>query len=81
MSDVCTICGAPCGSAADLMLHMKQVHKNDDPASDIEMNPEAHKAGLVCALCGHRFPDAHALAEHALQPHPPPISAPGPSPR
>ncbi|MGA9839964.1 MAG: C2H2-type zinc finger protein [Thermoplasmata archaeon] len=80
MSNLCTICGAPCDSPADLMAHMKTVHKNDDPASDVEMNPETHRAGLVCALCGRRFPDAQSLANHNLHPHPETHKISGPQP-
>jgi C2H2-type zinc finger len=69
MSELCTICGAPFGSAADLVEHVGTVHKNDDPATDIEMNPEAHRAGLMCGLCGRRFQTPQALAEHNLRPH------------
>jgi hypothetical protein len=70
MSETCTMCGKPLGSAADLVEHMAAVHKHDDPTSSVEMNPEAHAPGVVCALCGRRFPNAKALAEHNLRPHP-----------
>jgi C2H2-type zinc finger len=69
MSELCTICGAEFGSASDLMVHMKTDHKDADPASDVEMNPEAHTKGFLCALCGRRFPTAEALAAHNLHPH------------
>jgi hypothetical protein len=70
MSEVCPTCGAPCASPAELVDHVKTVHQNEDPAADLEMNPEAHVPGLVCAACGRRFSTARALAEHNLRPHP-----------
>jgi C2H2-type zinc finger/Zinc finger, C2H2 type len=69
MSEICTICGASFGSPADLMAHTKTDHKDVDPASDMEMNPEAHIPGLLCGMCGRRFPTAEALARHNLEPH------------
>ncbi|HTP54697.1 MAG TPA: C2H2-type zinc finger protein [Thermoplasmata archaeon] len=82
MSETCAICGAPEASAVSLVEHMKSVHKHDDPASDVEMNAEAHTAGYLCALCGQRFPTPRALANHNLRPHPEPrvFQRPGPSP-
>jgi DNA-directed RNA polymerase subunit RPC12/RpoP len=70
MSEMCTICGAEFAGAADLLEHKKLSHKDADPASDVEMNPEAHTRGYLCGLCGQRFPTAQALAQHNLQPHP-----------
>lgn len=69
MSETCGTCGAPLGNAVDLVEHTKTAHKDQKPTASLEMNPEAHRAGLVCALCGHRFPNARALAEHNLHPH------------
>ncbi len=69
MSETCGTCGAPLGNAAELVEHAKTAHKGENPSASLEMNPEAHRAGLVCALCGGRFPNAHALAEHNLHPH------------
>jgi C2H2-type zinc finger len=69
MSETCTICGESFGSAADLLAHMKAAHKDADPSSDLETNPEAHTIGFPCALCGRRFPTAQALAAHNLEPH------------
>jgi hypothetical protein len=82
MSEACAICGAPQGSPESLIQHMKTAHKHDDPASDVEMNPEAHTPGLVCALCGQRFPTPATLQSHNLRPHPPrkAIRQPDPSP-
>jgi hypothetical protein len=71
MSEMCTICGASFGSAADLMTHRRTDHKDADPTSDVQMNPEAHTPGFLCAMCGQRFPTAQALAAHNL--HPPPL--------
>jgi Zinc finger, C2H2 type len=68
MTEVCTICAAPFASAAELVDHMKSAHKDVDPASDLEMNPEAHTSGYLCGLCGRRYPTAEALAEHNLRP-------------
>lgn len=78
MSEECAICGAAAATPADLVIHTRTAHKNDDPTSSMEMNPEAHTIGLVCALCGHRFPNAAALAAHNLQPHPAPRETEGP---
>lgn len=69
MSEVCHICGAAEASAASLVQHLKTAHKDDNPAQDLEMNPEAHIPGLVCGLCGRRFATAQALAQHNLEPH------------
>jgi hypothetical protein len=82
MSETCSLCGEVFGSTSSLLEHQKLAHSHDDPAEDIEMNPEAHRAGLVCALCGERFPNARALAEHNLSPHPEPgqVRRPGPVP-
>jgi Zinc finger, C2H2 type len=69
MSEICEMCGATFGSPADLMSHVQADHKDADPASDIEMNPEAHTRGFLCAMCGRRFPTPAALAAHNLEPH------------
>jgi hypothetical protein len=69
MSEICAICGAPEASPATLVEHMRTAHAHDDPAKDVEMNPESHTPGLVCALCGRRFATPAALANHNLQPH------------
>jgi hypothetical protein len=69
MSETCAICGAPEASAAALVEHMRIAHAHDDPAKDVEMNPESRTPGLVCALCGRRFATPMALADHNLQPH------------
>jgi Zinc finger, C2H2 type len=63
------MCGAPFASAAELVDHMKTVHKDADPTSDVEMNPEAHTSGFLCGLCGRRFATAEDLADHNLHPH------------
>lgn len=81
MSEMCAICGASEASAASLVEHMKTAHKHDDPASDVEMNPETHTPGLACALCGQRFATRAALASHNLRPHPQPIVAREEEPR
>ena len=78
MSELCAICGAGFGSAADLMVHRQTDHKDTDPASDVEKNPEAHTRGFLWALCGRRFPTAAALAAHNLRPHAPERPAHGP---
>lgn len=70
MSEICAMCGAPSSSAADLVVHQRTVHKNADPAMSLEMNPEAHTSGFLCALCGQRFGTAPLLAAHNLEPHP-----------
>jgi hypothetical protein len=82
MAETCSLCGEVFGSTPSLLEHQKLAHEGDDPSNDIEMNPEAHRAGLVCALCGRRFPTPRALAEHNLRPHPEPSPTrrPGPVP-
>jgi len=82
MSETCTICGMPLGTPSALVEHLAAAHKYDDPTSSVERNPEAHAPGVVCALCGRRFPTARALAEHNLHPHPRPRGSPrsGPAP-
>jgi Zinc finger, C2H2 type/C2H2-type zinc finger len=71
MAETCTICGAPFGSISELVLHMNSSHKDAPASADLEFNPEARQEGLLCALCGQRFPTRQALAMHNLQPHPP----------
>lgn len=70
MSETCTICGAPFANPSELVIHRRTRHKDVDASADLEMNPEAHTAGLLCALCGRRFASPPALAAHNLQPHP-----------
>jgi len=70
MSETCTICGAPFATPSELVVHRRTRHKNVAASADLEMNPEAHRAGLLCALCGRRFASAQALAAHNLAPHP-----------
>ncbi len=71
MNETCDLCGEVFGSPASLLEHRTTVHRNDDPAADLELNPEAHRPGLVCGLCGRRFSVPAALAEHNQQPHAP----------
>lgn len=72
MSETCEHCGAPFGSPVSLVEHLQSAHAQDESASSIDWNPEEHTPGLVCALCGHRFPTAKALSQHNLRPHPEP---------
>jgi Zinc finger, C2H2 type len=69
MTEVCTICGAPAATASELVVHMREAHKDANPASDVELNPEAHTMGFLCGMCGRRFPTPQALAAHNLRPH------------
>lgn len=69
MGETCTTCGAVCGSLPDLLEHVAVAHKDDDPTRSVEQNPEAHTSGVLCMLCGRRFPNAQALANHNLSPH------------
>ncbi|MCI4364789.1 MAG: C2H2-type zinc finger protein [Thermoplasmata archaeon] len=66
MGESCSVCGAPFGSAAALVEHMKSGHGHDTAAQTLDMNPESHTPGFVCGLCGTRFPTAMALADHNL---------------
>lgn len=76
MNETCDLCGEVFGNVASLMEHRQATHAHDDPASDVEVNPEAHTPGVRCALCGHRFPTAASLAQHNLRPHSPPTAPP-----
>jgi hypothetical protein len=80
MTEVCSICGAPEASAAELVVHMRDLHKDASPAADVELNPEAHTSGFVCALCARRFQTPQALAAHNLNPHPEVPRVPRPRP-
>jgi Zinc finger, C2H2 type len=71
MAEECADCGASFGSASDLMVHMRTAHSGGDAAASLSMNPESHRAGLVCGLCGERFRTRAALARHNELPHPP----------
>ncbi len=71
MRDTCSVCGAPAASAAELLAHLRRAHRDASPEADLAMNPEAGTPGLVCGLCGRRFPTPTALARHNLGPHPP----------
>jgi len=68
MSEVCSLCAAPCGSPAELVDHLKTAHKDVEAVADVELNPEAHPSGFLCAMCGRRFLTAQALAIHNLRP-------------
>ncbi len=69
MNETCDLCGDVFGSPASLLEHRARAHRNDDPAADLEANPEAHRPGLVCGMCGRRFSGPAALAEHNQRPH------------
>jgi hypothetical protein len=69
MAQECADCGATFGSPAELVEHMNTVHGGGDAEASLEMNPEASRAGVMCALCGKRFATGRALARHNLQPH------------
>jgi hypothetical protein len=68
--ETCGICGEPFASPSELVIHMREAHKDAPASADLDMNPEAHRPGLVCALCGRRFATPQALAAHNLRPHP-----------
>ncbi|HTW77742.1 MAG TPA: C2H2-type zinc finger protein [Thermoplasmata archaeon] len=71
MSEECAECGAYFATPADLMAHVRDQHRDaaTNRAESLGMNPESHRAGLVCALCGMRFSSAAALARHNAVPH------------
>ena len=69
MAEMCPDCDAWFGSAAELAQHVQSAHGGGDPNATLAMNPESHKAGLVCALCGARFRTREQLAQHNLAPH------------
>ena len=66
---MCAQCAAEFATPAELMRHRRTAHRDKDPATSIDLNPEAHTAGVVGALCGRRFRNAGALATHNLRPH------------
>jgi Zinc finger, C2H2 type len=69
VAEECADCGAYFASASDLMEHVREKHPGGDPAASLAQNPESHKAGFVCGLCGMRFRTPAALAKHNEQPH------------
>jgi uncharacterized C2H2 Zn-finger protein len=69
MAEECADCGATFSTPAELVKHMSESHAGGSAQASLAMNPEAEKAGLVCALCGKRFTDKQALARHNLSPH------------
>lgn len=69
MAEQCAQCGASFSSATQLIEHTNERHGAVDREATLAMNPEASRAGLVCALCGKRFADRQALAQHNLSPH------------
>lgn len=69
MAEICADCAASFGSPAELVRHMKTVHKGGDDRASLALNPESHRAGLVCALCGTRFGSKEELRRHGLSPH------------
>ena len=69
MAEECADCGATFSSPAELVRHVNEAHAGGDAHASLSMNPEAERAGLVCAMCGKRFSDKQALARHNLSPH------------
>jgi uncharacterized C2H2 Zn-finger protein len=69
VAEECADCGATFANPAELVAHVKKAHGTINPAESLAMNPESHTPGLVCALCGIRFPNREALARHSLRPH------------
>ena len=69
MPEECAYCGASQASKSDLVDHIRRAHGGGSPAASLATNPEAETVGLVCALCGRRFPDKESLARHNVTPH------------
>jgi Zinc finger, C2H2 type len=69
VAESCPDCGVSLGSPAELVAHVKTVHGGVNPEETLAMNPESLRRGLVCALCGLRFPNREAIARHNLSPH------------
>lgn len=69
MAELCADCGGTFASAADLVAHVKKAHGSIRPDESMAMNPESANPGLVCALCGVRFPTRESLARHNVRPH------------
>jgi len=81
MAEMCADCGAWFGSPAEVILHLRKAHSGGNARDSLAMNPESHRAGLVCALCGRRFSTMDALTRHNLSPHPSTTPRPRPTPR
>ena len=69
MAEICPDCAGSFPDPADLVYHLRKAHAGGDPKESLSINPESRRPGLVCALCGRRFPTPGALARHALSPH------------
>jgi uncharacterized C2H2 Zn-finger protein len=69
VAELCPNCGGSFATPAELMVHVKKNHKWSSPMETLSMNPESDTPGLVCALCGARFPDRESLARHNIRPH------------
>jgi hypothetical protein len=72
MAELCSNCGSYFGSTADLVTHMRKVHRWEDPNASLSLNPASHTPGVTCGLCARTFPTPELLAAHALRPHPRP---------
>lgn len=66
MAESCAVCGASFGSAADLVVHAREEHRDGSPS---DTGPAPAPSPYACALCGARFAQPELLREHNLRPH------------
>ncbi len=75
MAELCSECGSEFGSAADLVLHMKEAH-TDAPNRESAPRPEEKPPqDLTCPFCGEVLHGGENLAVHNREFHPPEESA------
>jgi uncharacterized C2H2 Zn-finger protein len=68
MAESCGYCGASFGGPADLVAHVNRTHRGGREEASLAMNPESRRPGVVCGLCGRRFPRPKSLMRHLLSP-------------
>jgi hypothetical protein len=68
MSELCAICQLSFGSPVELLDHREAAHRDADAESTLMTNPEAHRPGLVCGPCAHRFSSPEQLRTHLTRP-------------
>jgi uncharacterized C2H2 Zn-finger protein len=71
MAEMCSECGSEFGSAADLVLHMKEAHKAGTVQAPAPEPEESPQQDLACPFCGEVFHNGEDLAVHNREMHPP----------